>query len=84
MRSGEILVVGLFAIMALQNLGIELLPLIAGLGVAGAGVALAMQEVLGNVAAGLAIIFAQPLHIGDYISIGKEEGEVPNSSTPWD
>lgn len=75
-RSGEVLVIGLFAIMALQNLGIELLPLIAGLGVAGAGIALAMQGVLGNVAAGLTIIFTQPFHIGDYISINKEDGEV--------
>jgi len=75
-RTGEILVVGLFAIMALQNLGVELLPLIAGIGVAGAGIALAMQGVLGNVAAGLTIIFTQPFHIGDYISISKEEGEV--------
>ena len=40
-RVARLLVVGLFAIMALQNLGVELLPLIAGLGVAGAGVALA-------------------------------------------
>ncbi len=79
-RTGEILVVGLFAIMALQNLGVELLPLIAGLGVAGAGVALAMQGVLGNVVAGLTILFTQPFHIGDYISIGKEEGEVLNIS----
>ncbi len=75
-RTGEVLIVGLFAIMALQNLGVELLPLIAGLGVAGAGIALAMQGVLGNVAAGLTIIFTQPFHIGDYISISKEEGEV--------
>lgn len=75
-RSGEILVMALFTIMALQNLGIELLPLLAGLGVAGAGVALAMQGVLGNIAAGLTIIFTQPFHIGDYISIGNEEGEV--------
>ena len=75
-RSGEMLVIGLFAIMALQNLGVELLPLIAGLGVAGAGIALAMQGVLGNMAAGLTIIFTQPFHVGDYISIAKEEGEV--------
>ena len=75
-RIGEVLVVGMFAIMALQNLGVELLPLIAGLGVAGAGVALAMQGVLGNMAAGLTIIFTQPFHIGDYISIASEEGEV--------
>jgi len=75
-RVARVLVLGLFAIMALQNLGIELLPLIAGLGVAGAGVALAMQGILGNVAAGLTIIFTRPFHVGDYISIVKEEGEI--------
>jgi small conductance mechanosensitive channel len=71
-----VFVFGLFAIMALQNLGVELLPLIAGLGVAGAGVALAMQGVLGNLVAGLTIIFTHPFRVGDYISIAKEEGEV--------
>lgn len=75
-RVGRVLVLGLFAILALQNLGVELLPLIAGLGVAGAGIALAMQGVLGNVAAGLTIIFTQPFLVGHYISIAKEEGEV--------
>lgn len=69
-------VLALFAIMALQNLGVELLPLIAGLGVAGAGVALAMQGVLGNLVAGLTIIFTRPFRVGDYISIAREEGEV--------
>lgn len=75
-RGVHLLVIGLFGIMALQNLGVELLPLIAGLGVAGAGVALAMQGILGNVAAGFTIIFTQPFHVGDYISIAHEEGEV--------
>ena len=75
-RITQALVFGLFAIMAMQNLGVELLPLVAGLGVAGAGIALALQGVLGNVAAGLTIIFTQPFHVGDYISIGHEEGEV--------
>ncbi|MDR3641006.1 MAG: mechanosensitive ion channel [Humidesulfovibrio sp.] len=75
-RVTRLLVLGFFTIMALQNLGIELLPLIAGLGVAGAGVALAMQGILGNVAAGLTIIFTRPFHVGDYISIGQEEGEI--------
>jgi small conductance mechanosensitive channel len=72
----HIVVVVLFGIMALQNLGVELVPLIAGLGVAGAGIALAMQGVLGNIVAGLTIIFTRPFHIGDYISIAHEEGEV--------
>jgi small conductance mechanosensitive channel len=75
-RITHLLVLGLFVIMALQNLGVELLPLIAGLGIAGAGIALAMQGVLGNVVAGLTIIFSRPFRVGDYISIVKEEGEV--------
>ena len=75
-RLVHVAVLGLFAIMALQNLGVELLPLIAGLGIAGAGVALAMQGVLGNLVAGLTIIFARPFRVGDYISIVNEEGEV--------
>lgn len=72
----RLFVLGLFVIMALQNLGVELLPLIAGLGVAGAAVALALQGVLGNMAAGLTIIFSKPFRVGDYISIVGVQGEV--------
>jgi small conductance mechanosensitive channel len=79
-RIVRIFVLMLFAIMALQNLGIELLPLIAGLGVAGAGIALAMQGVLGNMMAGLTIIFTRPFRVGEYISIVGEEGVVDNIS----
>jgi len=79
-RIVRIFVFALFAIMALQNLGVELLPLIAGLGVAGAGVALAMQGVLGNIVAGLTIIFTRPFRVGEYISIAGEEGQVENIS----
>ena len=75
-RLVRLLVFGLFVIMALQNLGVELLPLIAGLGIAGAGVALALQGVLGNLAAGLTIVFTRPFRVGEYISIVHEEGEV--------
>jgi small conductance mechanosensitive channel len=70
----------LFVVMALQNLGVELLPLIAGLGVAGAGVALAMQGVLGNLFAGLTIILTKPFRIGEYIEIVREEGAVESIS----
>ncbi len=75
-RMVHVLVIGLFLIMALQNLGVDLLPLIAGLGVAGAGIALAMQGVLSNLAAGLTIIFTRPFLVGHYISIVGEEGRV--------
>jgi small conductance mechanosensitive channel len=75
-RVGWVLSFALFLIMALENLGVELLPLIAGLGVAGAGIALATQGVLSNVVAGLSIIFTKPFRVGEYISIVHEEGQV--------
>ena len=77
-QASRILVLLLFAVLALQNLGVELLPLIAGLSVAGAGVALALQGVFGNLAAGLTIIFTRPFREGDYIGIVGEEGLVEN------
>jgi len=75
-RVVRVLVLGLFAILALQNLGVELLPLVAGLGVAGAGVALAMQGVLSNMVAGLTIIFTKPYRIGESIAIVGVDGTV--------
>jgi small conductance mechanosensitive channel len=75
-RIARIAISLLFLIMALQNLGVELLPLIAGLGVAGAGIALAMQGLLGNLFAGLTIIFTRPFRVGEYIGIVGEEGAV--------
>jgi small conductance mechanosensitive channel len=75
-RMARALITLLFVIMALQNLGVELLPLVAGLGVAGAGIALAMQGLLGNLFAGLSIIFTRPFRVGEYIGIVGEEGTV--------
>lgn len=76
LRVARLFVFGFFLILALQNLGVELLPLIAGLGVAGAGVALAMQGVLGNLAAGLTIIFTRPFRVGEYVEMVGVEGRV--------
>ncbi len=69
-------VMTMFAIMAVQQLGFELMPLIAGLGVAGAGIAFAMQGVLGNLFAGLTIIFTKPFRVGEYVSMIGVEGRV--------
>ena len=75
-RIARIIVSLLFVIMAMQNLGVELLPLVAGLGVAGAGIALAMQGLLSNLFAGLTIILTKPFRVGEYIGIVNEEGTV--------
>jgi len=65
LRVGWILMMGLFLVLALTNLGVDLLPVVAGLGVAGAGIAFAMQGVLGNLFAGLTIIFTKPFRVGE-------------------
>ncbi len=71
-----VLVFLVFLTMALQNLGVELLPLFASLGVAGVGVSLAAQGVLGNLVAGLTIIFTRPFGIGEWVSMVGVEGRV--------
>jgi small conductance mechanosensitive channel len=79
-RIAWVFCIAIFALMALQNLGVELLPLIAGLGVAGAGVALATQGVLSNIVAGLSIILTKPFRVGEYIAIAGVEGVVDSIS----
>lgn len=79
-RLARILLLSIFLILALENLGVELLPLIAGLSVAGAGVALATQGVLSNLVAGLTIIFTKPYRVGEYIAVAGVEGQVSEVS----
>jgi small conductance mechanosensitive channel len=79
-RLTRALVLLLFVVMALQNLGVQLLPLVAGLGVAGAGIALAMQGVLSNIVAGLSIILTKPFRVGQYIAVTGVEGQVETVS----
>jgi small conductance mechanosensitive channel len=70
-------VVMLFALLvALDKLGFQMAPLVAGIGVAGVGIGLAMQGVLGNVVAGLTIIFTKPFRVGEYIEIAGVRGDV--------
>jgi len=75
-RVVRIVVMALFALLVLDNLGVDLLPLIAGLGVLGAGIALALQGVLGNMVAGLTIILTRPFRVGKYIEILTEGGRI--------
>jgi len=67
--------IGLFLI--LQNLNIEITPLITALGIGGLAVALALQDTLGNLFAGVSIIVAGQIRTGDYIRMDSgEEGFV--------
>jgi len=76
LRLVRVFVLLLFLLMAITQLGFDLLPLVAGLGVAGAGIAFALQGVLGNLFAGLTIIFTKPFRVGEYVSMIGVEGRV--------
>ncbi|KAB0672127.1 mechanosensitive ion channel [Oryzomonas sagensis] len=72
----KLLIIALIGIMSLGQMGVQITPLIAGIGVAGVGVSLAMQGLLGNLVAGLTIIFSKPFTIGDYIELLGVYGQV--------
>lgn len=63
-------------IFLLQDLGVNLTPVIAGLGVSGVVLGLALQETIASFFCGLIIAVKRPFEIGDYVSIGGTEGTV--------
>ena len=63
-------------IMVLGRLGIDVAPLVAGLGVTGFIVGFAFQESLGNLASGMMIAINEPFKVGDFVSAGGHEGSV--------
>ncbi len=69
-------VVLLTLVVVIDNLGVQITPFLAGIGVAGVGIGLALQGVLSNVVAGLTIIFTKPYRVGQYIELAGEQGEV--------
>ena len=63
-------------VVACSTAGMDLTAVIAGISVAGVGIGLAMQGVLGNLFAGLTIIFTKPFRLGEYIEILSVQGQV--------
>src|SRR5881396_3181495 len=72
----QLLVLVLAGIVALDTLGFRMTTIIAGLSVAGVGIGLAMQGVLGNLIGGLLIIFTKPFRVGEYVDLLSVEGLV--------
>ena len=76
LRLINLIILALTLLMAVHNVGVDVTTLVAGVGVAGVGVGLAMQGVLGNLVAGLTIIFTKPYRVGDYVEIHDVHGQV--------
>ncbi|HYE99470.1 MAG TPA: mechanosensitive ion channel family protein, partial [Planctomycetota bacterium] len=73
---GRLAVWTVVLLLALDNLGVDITALIAGLGVGGIAVALAVQNILGDLFASVAIAFDKPFEIGDFIIVNDMMGSV--------
>src|ERR1700733_2711050 len=72
----RILIWSLLVLVALDNLGVNITALLAGLGVGGVAVALALQNVLGDLFASLSIALDKPFVVGDSLNIDTYTGSV--------
>lgn len=63
-------------VMVLGRLGVNVAPLVAGLGVTGFVLGFAFQESLGNLASGLMIALNEPFKVGDFVEIAGLQGSV--------
>jgi len=75
-RIVRLFIVAFALVVALGTCGFNIAPLVAGIGVAGVGIGLAMQGVLSNLVSGLLIIFTKPFRVGEYIEIVGCYGQV--------
>ncbi|MEN6420473.1 MAG: mechanosensitive ion channel family protein, partial [Smithella sp.] len=63
-------------LLILDNLGVNITGLVAGLGIGGIAVALAVQNILGDLLASLSIVLDKPFMVGDYVVVDTLSGTV--------
>ena len=66
----------ILVVMALSELKVPMSSIIAALGTAGLAIVLGLKDSLSNVAGGFIVMLERPFKVGDYISIGGNEGTV--------
>lgn len=76
MLVGKLLLWAVLTLVALQTLGVNVTALVAGLGIGGIAVALAVQSVLGDLIASFSIVLDKPFVVGDTIAAGDISGTV--------
>jgi small-conductance mechanosensitive channel len=63
-------------LLALDNLGVQIRPLLAGLGIGGIALALAVQTVLSDLLASVSIALDKPFGLGDFLGVDAFQGTV--------
>ncbi len=74
-----IVIYGIGIIMALDKLGLNVMPFVAGAGVAGIAIGFAAKDTLSNIIAGVLMIIDRPLKVGDRIEVWS----APKNSSTW-
>jgi small-conductance mechanosensitive channel len=74
--AARVLIWSLAVLLTLDNLGVNITALVAGLGIGGIAIALAVQNVLGDLLASLSITLDKPFVIGDFLTVGDFLGTV--------
>jgi len=73
---GRVVVWIIVTLLVLDNLGVNITALVAGLGVGGIAIALAVQTILGDLLASLSIVLDKPFVVGDFLVVGELMGSV--------
>lgn len=73
---GKLALWSLVLVIALDNLGVNVTALVAGLGVGGIAIGLATQNILGDLFSSLSIVIDKPFEVGDAITVGEFSGTV--------
>jgi len=76
--TGKFVLWTLLFLLLLDNLGINITALVTGLGIGGIAIALAVQNILGDIFASLSIVLDRPFEVGDFIIVGDKAGTVEN------
>jgi len=78
-RFAGFIVIAIAIIIALDSLGVNVMPFIAGAGVAGVAIGFAAKDTLSNLIAGILLIIDRPFEVGDRIEVWK----APSGSSTW-
>jgi small-conductance mechanosensitive channel len=68
----------LVGLLILGNLGVDVTALVAGLGIGGLAVALAVKNILSDLFSSVSIMLDKPFEVGDFIIVGDQMGSVEN------
>ncbi|MCL2282456.1 MAG: mechanosensitive ion channel family protein [Fibromonadales bacterium] len=76
---GKFLIWSAILLLILDNFGVKVISVMAGLGVGGIAVALAVQRILGDLFASISIMIDKPFEIGDFIAVGDIRGTIEST-----